>query len=63
MFYCFGEMLFEWLIARATRNAGDEEVNLNLYGQLDPGPILVMLAVSATLYFAAQYAFARKEMK
>jgi hypothetical protein len=34
-----------------------------LYGQLDPGPILVMLAVSAALYFAAQYAFARKEMK
>jgi ABC-type transport system involved in multi-copper enzyme maturation permease subunit len=63
MFYCFGEMLFEWIIERATRNTGDDEVNLDLYGQLDPVPILVMLLVSAALYFAAQYAFARKEMR
>ncbi len=63
MFYCFGEMLFEWIIERATRNTSDDEVNLDLYGQLDPVPILVMLAVSAALYLAAQYVFARKEMK
>ena len=63
MFYCFGEMLFEWIIERATRNTGDDEVNLDFYGQLDPVPILIMLLVSAALYFAAQYAFARKEMK
>ncbi|HLM56211.1 MAG TPA: hypothetical protein VK422_08855 [Pyrinomonadaceae bacterium] len=63
MFYCFGEMLFEWIIERATRNTGDDEVNLDFYGRLDPVPILIMLLVSAALYFAAQYAFARKEMR
>jgi len=63
MFYYFGAMLFEWIINRATRNTGDDEVNLDLYGQLDPVPMLLMLAASAALYLAAQYAFARKEMR
>ncbi len=63
MFYYLGEMLFEWIIERATRNTGSDEINLDFYGRLDPVPILIMLLVSAALYFAAQYAFARKEMR
>ena len=62
MFYYFGGMLFELIISAATRSK-DGEVNLNLYGRLDPVPILVMLVVSTGLYFASQYVFARKEMK
>jgi ABC-type transport system involved in multi-copper enzyme maturation permease subunit len=61
MFYYFGGELFDLIISAATRNEGD--VNLDLYGRLDPVPIIIMLMVSATLYFAAQYIFARKEMK
>ena len=62
MFYYFGERLFEWIIERATRNT-DGSVNLELYGQLAFGPIFAMLLISAGLYFASQYVFARKEMK
>jgi ABC-type transport system involved in multi-copper enzyme maturation permease subunit len=62
MFYYFGRNLFEWIISAATRDKGGD-VNLELYGRLDPVPILVMLLVSTGLYFAAQYVFARKEMK
>ena len=50
------------IISAATRN-GDGEIDLSLYGRLDPVPILVMLIISTGLYFAAQYVFARKEMK
>ena len=63
MFYYLGDSFFEWIIYSATRNQRDDSVNLELYGRLDPVPILVMLMVSASLYFAAQYIFARKEMK
>ena len=63
MFYYFGGDLFEWVISRATRNPGGSGVNLEFYGRLDPWPILVMLLVSAGLYLASQYVFARKEMK
>jgi ABC-type transport system involved in multi-copper enzyme maturation permease subunit len=63
MFYYFGSNLFEWVISRATRNPHGEGVNLEFYSRLDPVPILVMLIVSTGLYFAAQYVFARKEMK
>jgi ABC-type transport system involved in multi-copper enzyme maturation permease subunit len=63
MFYYFGENLFDWVINRATRNPGGDGINLEFYGRLDPLPILVMLAISTTLYFASQYIFARKEMK
>jgi ABC-type transport system involved in multi-copper enzyme maturation permease subunit len=62
MFYYFGASLFDWIISAATRDR-DGDVNLDLYGRLDPVPILVMLLVSTGLYFAAQYVFARKEMK
>jgi ABC-type transport system involved in multi-copper enzyme maturation permease subunit len=62
MFYYFGGNLFELIISAATRDK-DGDVNLELYGRLDPVPILIMLAVSATLYLASQYVFARKEMK
>src|SRR5947209_17242009 len=61
MFYYLGENLFEWVISRATRARGG--VDLEFYGRLDPVPILVMLVVSAGLYLASQYVFARKEMK
>jgi ABC-type transport system involved in multi-copper enzyme maturation permease subunit len=63
MFYYIGEMLFEWIIVRATRGNSDSGANLELYGQLDPVPILVMLLVSTALYLAAQYVFERKEMR
>ncbi|HEY0172030.1 MAG TPA: hypothetical protein VGB98_13490 [Pyrinomonadaceae bacterium] len=61
MFFYFGEKLIDWVISRATPS--DDTVNLELYGQLEPVPILGMLLVSAGLYFASQYVFARKEMK
>jgi ABC-type transport system involved in multi-copper enzyme maturation permease subunit len=63
MFYYFGENLFDWVISRATRNPSGEGINLDFYSRLDPVPIVVMLLVSTGLYFAAQYVFARKEMK
>lgn len=62
MFYYFGGKLFDWIISAATRGKGGD-VDLSLYGRLDPVPILVMLAISTALYFSAQYVFARKEMK
>ena len=62
MFYYFGANLFDLIISAATRDK-DGDVNLELYGRLAPVPIVVMLLVSTGLYFAAQYVFARKEMK
>ncbi|MBC7932879.1 MAG: hypothetical protein H7Z38_20140 [Rubrivivax sp.] len=62
MFYYFGENFFDLIISAATRDKGGD-INLDLYGRLDPVPIVVMLMVSTGLYFAAQYVFARKEMK
>ena len=62
MFYYFGTNIFDLIISAATRGK-DGEVDLSLYGRLDPVPILIMLAVSAGLYLASQYVFARKEMK
>ena len=62
MFYYFGKKFFDMIISAATQGK-DGDVDLSLYGRLDPVPILVMLAVSASLYLSAQYVFARKEMK
>jgi ABC-type transport system involved in multi-copper enzyme maturation permease subunit len=62
MFYYFGGNLFDWIISAATRDKGGD-INLSLYGRLEPLPILVMLLISTGLYFAAQHVFARKEMK
>ncbi|HZT61142.1 MAG TPA: hypothetical protein VFA21_21225 [Pyrinomonadaceae bacterium] len=62
MFYFVGSDIFDWIISAATRNRNGD-IDLSLYGRIDPVPILVMLAVSTGLYFAAQYVFARKEMK
>jgi ABC-type transport system involved in multi-copper enzyme maturation permease subunit len=62
MFYYFGGNLFDWIISAATRDKSGD-VNLELYGRLDPVPILIMLLASTGLYFASQYVFARKEMK
>lgn len=62
MFYYFGGNLFDLIISASTRDKSGN-VNLDLYGRIEPVPILIMLMVSATLYFAAQYIFARKEMK
>jgi ABC-type transport system involved in multi-copper enzyme maturation permease subunit len=62
MFYYFGSNLFDLIISAATRSK-DGDVDLSLYGRLEPVPILVMLLVSTGLYFAAQYVFARKEMR
>jgi ABC-type transport system involved in multi-copper enzyme maturation permease subunit len=63
MFYYFGENLFEWVISRAARDPQGDGVNLEFYSRLDPVPIIIMLSVSAALYVASQYVFARKEMK
>jgi len=62
MFYFVGGTFFDMIISAATRGK-DGNVDLSLYGRLDPVPILVMLVVSTGLYFASQYVFARKEMK
>ncbi|HWS53742.1 MAG TPA: hypothetical protein VN228_06440 [Pyrinomonadaceae bacterium] len=62
MFYYFGGNLFDIIISAATRSK-DGDVDLSLYGRLDPVPIVIMLSVSAALYLASQYVFARKEMK
>ncbi len=63
MFYFFGGMLFDWVISQATRNPNGDGVKLEFYSQLDPVPIIIMLLVSASFYFASQYVFARKEMR
>jgi ABC-type transport system involved in multi-copper enzyme maturation permease subunit len=63
MFYYTSDNFFEWIIIPATRNPNSPGANLDLYGRLDPVPILVMLLVSAALYLASQYAFERKEMR
>lgn len=61
MFYYFGGNLFDMIISTATR--GKDGIDLSLYGRLEAGPILAMLMISAGLYFASQYVFARKEMR
>ncbi|MET0622279.1 MAG: hypothetical protein ABW250_04780 [Pyrinomonadaceae bacterium] len=66
MFYYFGSNLIDWVISRAARTSegvGDGGVNLEFYSRLEPGPIISMLLISAGLYLASQYVFARKEMK
>lgn len=62
MFYYFGGNLFDMIISAATRGK-DGDIDLSLYGRIEAGPILAMLMISAGLYFASQYVFARKEMK
>jgi ABC-type transport system involved in multi-copper enzyme maturation permease subunit len=61
MFYYFGSNLIDWVISKAARTSDD--INLEFYGRLEFAPIFGMLLISAGLYFAAQYLFARKEMK
>jgi ABC-type transport system involved in multi-copper enzyme maturation permease subunit len=64
MFYYFGGNLIDWVISRAARTSGgDGGVNLEFYSRLEAVPIISMLLVSAGLYLASQYVFARKEMK
>jgi ABC-type transport system involved in multi-copper enzyme maturation permease subunit len=63
MFYYFGSYLIDWVISRAARTSDGGGVNLEFYSRLEVMPILAMLMISAGLYFASQYVFARKEMK
>ena len=66
MFYYFGSNLIDWVISRAARQSdgpGGGGVNLEFYSRLELMPILAMLLISAGLYFASQYVFARKEMR
>ncbi|HEX8118371.1 MAG TPA: ABC transporter permease subunit [Pyrinomonadaceae bacterium] len=66
MFYYFGGNLIDWVISRAARTSGgpsDGGINLEFYSRLELLPILGMLLISAGLYFASQYVFARKEMR
>lgn len=64
MFYYFGSNLIDWVISKAARaSGGDDGINLEFYSRLEIMPILAMLMVSAGLYFASQYVFARKEMR
>ena len=61
MFYYFGRHLIDWVISKAAPTS--DNINLELYGRLELVPILGMLMISAGLYFASQYVFARKEMR
>lgn len=61
MFYFFGSNLIDWVISKAA--PGGDNINLEFYGRLEILPILGMLMVSAGLYLASQYVFARKEMR
>lgn len=66
MFYYFGSYLIDWVISRAARTSegpGSGGVNLEFYSRLELAPILGMLLISAGLYLASQYVFARKEMR
>ncbi len=63
MFYFWGEKLLEVVVSRMVRNSHGQKANLEFYGNLEPLPIIWMLLVTAGLYLAAQYIFARKEMK
>src|SRR5205085_2079158 len=65
MFYFLGAKIFEWLLTNVFKNSGKNVngLNLDLYAQIDPIPILTMLVVTAAFYFSAQYMFSRKEMK
>jgi ABC-type transport system involved in multi-copper enzyme maturation permease subunit len=66
MFYYFGSNLIDWVISRAARQSegpGGGGVNLEFYSRLELVPILAMLLISAGLYMASQYVFARKEMR
>jgi len=66
MFYYFGGNLIDWVISRAARTSdgvGNGGMNLEFYSRLELMPILFMLLISAGLYLASQYVFARKEMR
>ena len=64
MFSFLGERLFDWILANVLRESrGPETVNLELYAQLEPVPLVTMAAITALLYLAAQHAFDRKELK
>ena len=63
MFYSFGSNLIDWVVSRAARKGDGDSINLEFYSRLEPAPILAMLLISAGLYLASQYLFARKEMK
>jgi hypothetical protein len=63
MFYYFGSNLIDWVISKAARQSGGDGVNLELYSRLELLPILAILMISAGLYLASQYVFARKEMR
>ena len=61
MFYYFGRHMIDWVISKAAPSG--DNINLEFYGRLELVPILGMLMISAGLYFASQYVFARKEMR
>ena len=61
MFYFFGSNLIDWVISKAKPDG--DSINLEFYGRLELMPILAMLMISAGLFFASQYVFARKEMR
>ena len=63
MFYYFGSNLIDWVISRAARTSDAGGINLEFYSRLELLPILAMLMISAGLYLASQYVFARKEMR
>ena len=61
MFYFFGQNIIDWVISKAKPDG--DSINLEFYGRLEALPILAMLLISAGLYLASQYVFARKEMR
>ena len=63
MFYFWGEKLLGVLVSGMVRNSHGRDPRLDLYGNLELLPIVIMLLITVGLYFAAHYVFARKEMK
>ena len=61
MFYFFGQYIIDWVISKAKPDG--DSINLEFYGRLEALPIIAMLMISAGLFFASQYVFARKEMR
>lgn len=64
MFYFLGKSIFDWILTNVIRASAQQGgPNLELYAQIDPVPILTMLAVTVAFYLTAQAIFARKELK
>jgi ABC-type transport system involved in multi-copper enzyme maturation permease subunit len=63
MFYFMGRSMFDWILTNVVNQpGGPENAKLDLYAQLNPTPMLVMLGLTVVFYGIAQLLFERKEM-